>query len=104
MWALVNIFAQIAGMTTPLSCEAVQALAANYTCLARSQQLPALIALAAQIAANGINPPVPPTLFSGIGAPAFTPPGPTAEYWDVTIPSAPNEWLWAGGVWTMVIG
>jgi hypothetical protein len=102
LWALVNIFAQIAGMATPLSCEAVQALAANYMCLERQQQLPALIALAAQIAANGTNPPgFGQQIFEGAYGSYPTPPNFTP-----TVPAAiafstndGSVWNWYSGSW-----
>jgi hypothetical protein len=60
MCALVAIFVKIAGV--PMTCSALENLAAQYSCVDRSLQLPALLALAEQILAKGIG---------GIGAPDY---------------------------------
>jgi hypothetical protein len=102
VWALVGIFAQIAGMTTPLTCAQVEALAANYQCLERRQQLPALIALAAQILAQGgvVPPPTPgfgQQIFAGNwngfpNVPTLVPPVAAAIAFDVSDGSVWNWW------------
>ena len=51
MSALVGIFARIAGVN--LDCPTLSTLAAQYACLERQNQLPALIYLATLIATNG---------------------------------------------------
>lgn len=51
MGVLITIFAEIAGMT--ISCETLEAAAAQYSCLPRQAQLPSLIYLATQIVQNG---------------------------------------------------
>jgi hypothetical protein len=72
MAVLIALFAQIAGVT--VTCASLEALAAQFNCLPRQTQLPALIYLATQIVQNGAAPPLvdsipypgPPTVAPGV--------------------------------------
>ena len=101
MAALVAVFAQIAGIS--VNCATLQTLAAQYNCLPRQAQLPALIYLASQIVAAQIVPAGSGFAFQGIGNPSFTPSQPVAFYVDNTIPAQPAFWNWNGTSWNLFI-
>lgn len=108
MDVLIGLFQQIAGVN--YTCAQLSALAAQYACMPRALQLPALIYLATLIVANGPSGGGGGSILSGIGPPQIqgeaiaSPPVANAIYSDITIPSSPNVYIWANGQWVEVIG
>src|SRR5271165_1703705 len=95
MACLIAIFAQIAGIS--VTCAELQSLAAQFNCLQRQTQLPALIYLATQIIAN--QPPAGAGfVFPAYGGnpPAFTPS--TAAARGVG-QNTGRQWQWIDGTW-----
>jgi len=96
MAALIAYVAQANGMA--IDCATLQNNAAQFQCLPRQLQLPALIWLFA----NAPGQSVGSQIINGIGSPTFTPTF-SVLYSDNTIPEAPNLWLWNGSAWVEVI-
>ena len=98
MACLIAIFAQIAGIS--VTCAELQSLSAQFNCLQRQTQLPALIYLAQQIVAN--QPPLGAGWImnftsNGTGAPpAFTPQSGAGMAYDT---STGIEWTYNGTGW-----
>lgn len=105
MGALIALFVKLTGQ--PMTCAALESLAAQYACVERTLQLPALIALAVQILANGGGGGggFGQQVFGGIGPPTITPPAsiPWAVYIDDTLPTSQGFWLWDGTSWNCLI-
>jgi hypothetical protein len=115
MAALIAICAQIANVT--LSCEALQALAQQFTCIPRELQLPALIGILNGATVGPEGPPGPPGP-QGPQGPIGPPGGPqgifSANYggypnqpkFTPTVPEAiaidsldGSIWYWFSGSW-----
>jgi hypothetical protein len=107
MGALITIFAALANM--PITCDALQAYAAQYACLPRNVQLAALIYLASQIvsAGGGTGQGEVVTFSSGgIGTPPpFTPQITATAFPGVstgavaTDTSTGQQWVFYNGIW-----
>jgi hypothetical protein len=102
MGVLISLFAQIANVQ--LTCQSLQALAAQYACLPPQSQLPALIYLASQIVAQGgtgtgagevvtfnsgglgtpppFTPQINPTSFAGVSTGAIATDASTGQQWN----------------------
>lgn len=104
MSALIAVFYKLAGVS--MDCATLNANAAQFACLPRQAQLPALIYLANLIVTSQIAPAGSGFVFGGIGSPVgvIFPVAPAAVYFDNTIPASPNMWSWNGSSWTEIIG
>jgi hypothetical protein len=89
MSVLVAQFAQLANMS--ISCEALEAAAAQYGCLSRQAQLPALIYLVTQITAT-----VPPDYIDYPGPPTVNPPA----LQNIVVDVNGQQWQFFNNAWS----
>jgi hypothetical protein len=106
MGMLIYSILEVAGVS--LTCEQLVAGGAQYACLPRQDQLPALIWAIVNFGGGGGGSG---SVLSGIGPPASsstpsiaTPAQSTAIYFDTANPGQPNVWYWANNAWTEFIG
>ena len=86
---LIALFAKIAGVT--MDCPTLESLAAQYNCLPRQNQLPALIYLATQILAAV----PPPDYINYAGPPTQNPPA----VQNIVVDVNGQQWQYFGNQW-----